>query len=29
MGDKSNLLEELKKCDEDTEICIVSNLPGR
>lgn len=29
MGDKSNLLEELKKCDEDTEICIVSNIPGR
>ena len=27
--DKSNLLEELKKCDEDTEICIVSNIPGR
>ena len=29
MGDKSNLLEELKKCDEDTEICNDSNLPGR
>ena len=27
--DKSNLLEELKKCDKDTEICIVSNIPGR
>lgn len=27
--DKSDLLEALKKCDEDTEICIVSNIPGR
>ena len=27
--DKSDLLKALKKCDEDTEICIVSNIPGR
>ncbi|MFR6666838.1 MAG: hypothetical protein ACLUQX_11970 [Thomasclavelia spiroformis] len=26
--DKSDLLKALKKCDEDTEICIVSNLPA-
>lgn len=27
--DKSDLLKALKKCDEDTEICIVSNISGR
>ena len=26
---KSDLLKELKECSEDTEICIISNIPGR
>lgn len=26
---KSDLLKELKECGEDTEICIISNIPGR